>query len=443
MAVDSLDNVFVTGGFRGIVDFDPGEGVTKRNAGSSTDLFISKFNKDGEFLSVIKIGGDGYAVGNSIALDGQNNLFIAGVMNKTVDFDPGPDVFELSCEPHLGVFLLKLTPDGLFCWARLWKGGALFQGRFPSVAVDDFGFSYLACNFNSTTDLDPGPGVDEHTSAGETDAFLCKLSPEGDYLGAKSWGGEMHDAPMDICLTPDGDVVVTGGFQGQVDFDPGPGVNEWISNGDYDIFLSKFTSYGELSWAVAWGSTGDTEYWECGYGVTSDQSGHIYVCGWFNGATDFDPGPGTAMVEPADISNSFLSKFNPDGTFNWVRAWDGDYGNVINAVAVQEPGQIYVGGSFVGSQDLDPTDGIDEHTAGNWVSAYLCSLNSDGSFNYARSWGYGLNSQCYSIATAVDGSIYAAGQCNGDVDFDPGPGVCKSGDGNRMFLYKLGFSGYW
>jgi hypothetical protein len=108
-------------------------------------------------------------------------------------------------------------------------------------------------------------------------------------------------------------VYVIGTFQGtSVDFNPDPTSDDpHSSNGDDDIFLSKFDSSGTFLWARTWGRN-DVDW---GWGVVADGSGNVYVTGGFAGTSvDFDPDP--TEVDPRSSNGAadvFLSKFKPDG----------------------------------------------------------------------------------------------------------------------------------
>ncbi|MCK4721614.1 SBBP repeat-containing protein [bacterium] len=139
---------------------------------------------------------------------------------------------------------------------------------------------------------------------------------------ARTWGGIYRDGGYGVAADESGNIYVTGEFGGTVDFDPGPGIDEHSSNGDDDIFLTKFDSYGTFQWARTWGGP---DYWDNlnnmdkdldkGSGVAVDGSGNVYVTGSFAGTVDFDPGPGIDKHSFNGSHDAFLSKFPPDG--NW------------------------------------------------------------------------------------------------------------------------------
>ena len=72
-------------------------------------------------------------------------------------------------------------------------------------------------------------------------------------------------------------MYVTGKFrEGTIDFDPGPGEENHVSNGDDDVFLTKFDAEGNFQWVRTWGSTYDpNEDGDTGEGVDVDDYGNV------------------------------------------------------------------------------------------------------------------------------------------------------------------------
>src|SRR5215831_10778338 len=119
IAVDAAGNVYTTGDFSGTVDFDPGPGTYNLTSAGTYDMFISKLDSSGNFIWAKQMGGnsDGnYASGVSITLDAAGNVYTTGVFSGTVDFDPGPGIFNLSV--IRASFVLKLAADGSFIWVK-------------------------------------------------------------------------------------------------------------------------------------------------------------------------------------------------------------------------------------------------------------------------------------------------------------------------------------
>jgi hypothetical protein len=242
VAIDGSGNAYITGFFEGTANFDPGAGTDNHTSNGEEDAFLSKFDQNGNFIWALSWGGSSIDVGGSVAIDGSGNMYIRGDFMNTVDFDPGAGTDTHSSNGYYDVFLSKFDSNGNFVWARTWGESGIDLGG--SAAIDGSGNVYVTGEFEGTVDFDPGVGVDNHSSNGITDIFLSKYDPNGNLVWARTWGGSYDDWGLSVMIDGSGNAYATGSFGDIVEFDPGAGVENHTSNGDYDAFLSKFLPNG-------------------------------------------------------------------------------------------------------------------------------------------------------------------------------------------------------
>ena len=84
-----------------------------------------------------------------------------------------PDLIFITDRQHLECFLTKFGPQGNFIWARTW--GSYGDENATALAVDGNSNTYSGGRFQGTVDFDPGPGVEERTAVGTSDAFLVSF----------------------------------------------------------------------------------------------------------------------------------------------------------------------------------------------------------------------------------------------------------------------------
>jgi hypothetical protein len=362
----------------------------------------------------------------------------------TVDFDPGSGVDEHTSAGSNDVFLSKLDGSGNFLWALTWGSSGVYGDGGHGVSVDGSNNILVAGMFDGTADFDPGPSVDEHASAGNHDIFLSKFDGSGNFVRAQTWGGSEDDWGNGVALDGSGNSFVIGVFSGTADFDPGASLDEHVSIGDQDIFLSKFDSGGDFAWARTWGGTDP----DTGTSVAADGSGNVYVTGFFRQTVDFDPGPGVDEHTPAvsQFDDVFLSKFDSGGNFIRALTWGGSFPDRGQGVAVDGYDNVYVAGTFAMTADFDPGPGEDSHTALGESDAFLSALDIDGNFLWARTWGGTSVDFATGVATDDIGDACATGSFYGTVDFDPGPGVdehtCTAGEWDS-YVDKFPPGGNW
>ncbi len=318
-------------------------------------------------------------------------------------------------------------------WAQTWGGDSYDENA--AVECDTQGNIYVAGHFRNTVDFNPGPAVDIRTSNGTADAFLVKFDDHGAFQWVRTWGGAGPDKAHDICISPDGSLLVTGDFNGTVDFDPGSGTNEQTSHGMDDAFVCKFTQSGDFCWARCWGGA----WGDLGSGIASDANNRVYCAGTFAAAADFDPGPENDIHTAVDENDTFLSCFDSEGVFQWAKTWGAEGDDWAEYVSSVPQGYLLVIGWFYETIDLDPGDGVNEYTPEGFWASYVSTFDSAGNYLTSRVWDSEFCVYMQALAVDGDGDINLTGSFGGTCDFDPGPGICEktSKTGSDNFLVKL------
>lgn len=377
LAIGDSDSVFIAGTFEYTIDLDPGYYMTLATSNGQSDYFLVELNLWGDYEWGISVGGSGKDAIQDIDFNqSSNTLYIAGYYNGTVDFNPYGSVENHTSVGQSDVFLARFASAGAYSWTRTWGSGK--EDQAIGVAIDTASNPVVAGIFKLTVDFDAGAGTDERTSNGGYDIFLTKYNNVGTYAWTTAWGGGSDDW---VTSATGGsfynETWVTGSFSGSVDFDPGPGTDNRISNGGEDAFMCGFDFTGLRIFAETWGgSTYDaaTSAW---YSPTADR---VLVTGYFSDLVDLDPSGGTFNVLSNGETDVFLTSFIWNGVFNWVDTWggmDADRGEIVTVMAgSSEP--ILVAGAFANLVDFDPQDGIDNHYTNNPPDAFLSRFPEDG-----------------------------------------------------------------
>jgi len=375
-----------------------------------------------------------------VAVDTSGNIYVAGDYSGTVDFDPDPVNIQAhsSANGTLDAFLSKFDASGNLLWVKTWGSGS---GRDVAygVAVDSAGDAYVVGPYRWQVDFNPDPVLeDTHTSNfdGENNIYVSKFAADGTFQWVRAWGpsrviGKGSFGAEAYTVAVSGNYLyVVGDFSGdQTDFCPW-GTADWhVNHSDpgpilwFDSFLSKFDLNGNLLWAKTWGGEG----YDDGPGVAVDGAGNVYVAGMYASQNiNFDPdgGPG-GLGHPAHDSGSvvdvFLSKFDADGHFQWVKTWGGQgTEDAMGLVAVDPANNVYVAGRFA-SQDCDfnPGGTPSIHSANNLLDAFLTKFDANGEFHWAKTWGGNGNDDARGLAVDGSGNVYVTGVFTDVVDFDP------------------------
>lgn len=266
---------------------------------------------------------------------------------------------------------------------------------------------------------------------------MCQL-PAFDW--AKQFRGGLDDEAKAITVDALGNVYTTGQFRSStIDFDPD--TTTYILNRvkKSDAFVSKLDAEGKLVWVAHLAGPDD----ECGYAITTDDSGNVYTTGWFRDTVDFDPGSGVYNLTPFYGFDIYILKLDADGNFVWAKSIGaGGIADVPKAIKIDREGNIYIAGMYGYSCDFDPGPAVYGLSATN--GGFVLKLNANGEFIWARNTtGNSDGADVYNIfAFEADqvGNVYLAGNYRGNVDFDPGAGTFygASGPGHiRTFVCKI------
>ncbi len=428
--VDAAGNVYVTGTFYGTADFDPGTGVANLTAVDLGDIFVAKYDNNGNYVWAKRMGGNGNDMSNSIAVDAAGNVYTTGFFATTVDFDPGAGVVNLTSGGWTDIFVSKLDNNGNYVWAKSMTGTGAKDDYGYSITLDAAGNVYTTGYFENTVDFDPGAGVANLTSTGGTDIFVSKLDNNGNYVWAKNIGGTNNDLSNSVALDATGNVYITGYFQGTVDFDPGLGTADLTPDSGSNIFVSKLDNNGNYVWAKALGGNR-------GYAIAVDAAGNIYTTGIFSGTRDFDPGSGVANLTSAGIYDIFVSKLDNNGSYVWAKRMGGTGIDYVTSIALDATGNVYTTGYFPGTANFNPA-GTANLTSAGYNDIFVSKLDTNGNYVWAKRLGGSNYDYGQGIALDASGNIYLTGSFAGMTDFNPNGGTnLYSNGGDDVFLVKL------
>ncbi|MCB0781853.1 MAG: hypothetical protein KDC03_20395, partial [Flavobacteriales bacterium] len=313
VAVDPEGSVITVGTFTVAVDLDPGPGVFTVTPNGSSDIFIRKQDIAGNFLWGGSLGGNNADVAHSVSTDGNGNIVVTGRVGGSLDMDIGPGVQQVSTlNTTYDVFVMKLSSSGALLWAHVF--GSLNNDAGHAVAIGPGGVIVTTGILGASGDMDPGAGVANEGGNGMDDVFVQALDASGNYLWSATVGGTLNDQGLDLDVDGNGNVLVTGTFQGTIDLNPGLGSLLRTSAGNSDIFVLKLNGSGILVWGQAIGGTGT----ETAHGIAAGPAGQVVLTGQLTSATDMDPGSGTFILPASFTEDAFLLQWDQFGSFEWA-----------------------------------------------------------------------------------------------------------------------------
>ena len=388
IAVDDSGNVYVTGVisiYSATVDFNPGSGLNNLSSNGSDDIFLAKYDSLGNYIWAFNIGGAGEESSNAIAIDAlSGNIYVTGYINSdNVDFNPGVGTNMLSSTNGGCIFLAKYNASGSHLWSFNIGGKSPYIGynEGNSIAIDGLGTIFITGKFvgPNGVDFDPGTGTKKligHIGGDGDypDIFIAKYSSSGNYVWAINMGadyvisgGIYASSGRSLVLDSFDNIYITGYIRGNVDFDPGTGVNKINTNGQYEKYVAKYDSSGNYLWAFSIGgssSVGFTANHQIGGSIALDQFNSFYITGSFwGGNIDFDPGNNLSYLSSHNPAWSdediFIAKYDSAGHYIWAfNMGEGIGDSRGHSIALDTLGNIFITGFFTDTVDFNYGAGI-------------------------------------------------------------------------------------
>ncbi|MBA3678706.1 hypothetical protein H0W80_00705 [Candidatus Saccharibacteria bacterium] len=308
ITLDSNNNLYAAGSFKGTTDFDPNGGTDSKTSNGDQDIFLTKINADGSYGWTKTMGGSGRDYASLITIDTNNNVVIGGPANSTsVDFDPTGGTDVQTTNPN-AFFTTKFNADGSYNLTRVTNPSSYTY--ISGVRFDNLGNMYQLSSYGGTADFDTNGGVDNHISAGGTDIALTKINADGSYGWTKTIGSAANEHAGGLAIDSHNNVYLGSYFQATVDFDSGPGVDNKTSvNGDFAF--TRINADGSYGWTYQTTTqTGGYTYLDAQDGMFINTDGSIYYTAVYGGGSiNLNP-LGGSDIRTTPTENTFLTKIS-------------------------------------------------------------------------------------------------------------------------------------
>ncbi len=270
----------------------------------SPDGFLVKYGANGEEIWAKRIGGSGIDLCEDVFVDGEDNILVTGSFENSAQFGDYTLVSPNQAT-YQEVFAAKFDSEGNNIWAEC----ALvpFYGNYASgngIASDAEGNVYLTGYFQYSLAF----GEDTLSTAGNIGIFLAKYDSTGNALWGRTPGGTGNDYGVDVCVDTEGRVFVTGYFRSSfLNFGAFPLINS--NTGYNEIFLAAYNADGDAVWATATGGQ-DHDY---GMNLASGLNNNVYLTGYFGSySLDFS----NTTVVNSGSNDFFLAELSYDGALH-------------------------------------------------------------------------------------------------------------------------------
>lgn len=378
-------------------------GDTSLISNGSFDIYISKYDKEGNFVWVKSFGGSEYDMAVQI-LHKDGHIFTIGSFKDTVAFEDTT----LISNGGYDMFCMDMDVDGNLNWVKQMGGSGRDQGY--AITTDDDYNIYLTGIFQDTLNFD---GI-LLVSRGDYDIFIAKLDITGNTIWVNQAGGTGEDLGLSITADSFENVYVTGSYEDTVTF----GDTTVSSLGYQDIFVAKYKNTGELDWLKSFGG----DWGDMGNSIITDNADNFYFSGIFGGTVFF----GNDSVVSNGWFDVFVSKFNTSGEIQWIKTFGSpERDNSFSMVTDNE--YVYLSCFF-------EEETIIEDALLPRVSAQLFQFSNTGTLTDKIQIGQYYNNRC-----AIDNksALFITGANHGSQVFGD---TILSSSGMDIFLTRINYN---
>jgi gliding motility-associated-like protein len=410
-------------------------------SGGATDAFIMKFSNNGALLWTTYYGGSGSEESHRLAIDGSNNIYMAGWTSST-NF-PLQNLAGAYNQSVYGggtrdAFLVKFSNSGTLQWATYY-GGSGSETAF-SLAIDVSNNVYMAGQTSSSTNFplqNLGGAFNQSVYGGINDAFLVKFSNTGTLLWSTYYGGSGAEQENSVGIDGVGNVYIVGSTtSNNLPLQNLAGAyNQSLIAGSYDAFLVKFSPSGVRLWATYYGGSADDR----AYSLAIDGSSNVYMTGWTT-STNFPLQNLAGAYNNSTLGgvrDVFLVKFSNTGSCLWATYYGGTSNEEFSSydnIDIDLCGNVYI--TFNTESSNTPTQawqascgGFNDNTFGGgpFRDIFLVRFSNNGALTWATYIGGNGDDFRSPIALDNSGNLFISGEWAGMINVTTYPLVNPGG----------------
>lgn len=357
------------------------EGRTNEHHGTHPkDIYVAKVNASGALQWVTYLGGSAYDEDFGIVLDASANAYITG---NTVSTD-----FDGKLNEHHGgtddAFVVKVDPSGAVQWMTFLGGTSTDYGF--GITMDAAGNCFVAGRSRST-DVE---GRTNSHHGGVHDAIVFKVSPAGAVLWATYVGGNGIEPAVGIDLDSQGNCVVSGNTS-STDFE---GRNNAYHGGSRDAYIAKLNSSGTLQWATYLGGSGREENFDLVVNAADD----IFMPAYTD-SPDFEGRNNTYQFE-----DGALVRVSASGALQWMTYLGGSGDDGAIGIVLDSAGDPLVSG-YTYSADFPGR--TNDHRGVQ--DAFIAKVSASGVLAWTTFVGGSRSDDCAGITLNSAGIAFISG----------------------------------
>lgn len=357
-------------------------------SGASYNTALVRWSPNGSAHCIGRLSTENDARGTAIDINDRNEIIVSGFYNNTLLVYNGDQSvsFEMSREGNADTFLIKYNINGTAEWGA--KIAGVNREESQGNAINNNGDIAVVSMFQS-------PQVDVYNSNGAITFTLMKEGNRGSLVvkynsdGFADWaaksGSDGYIYYQSLDISNSGEPIIGGSVDSSylnIYNKSDTLALTFASNGVSNSLLIKYTSIGDVDWAVLLQSTSNNEIW----GVSTNTFGNIYVSGYFIEDLSIYNGDGTFATTLIPIYNmaynDYIIKYSSSGEYIWsaIIASQGDNLYWQDICATDDSDNVY----FIDSNSYNNIEFYNQDRSlaftlpSNNLTAFLVKYDSNG-----------------------------------------------------------------
>jgi hypothetical protein len=338
-------------------------------------------------------------------------------------------------------------------WVASIGGTGLDRGE--GIATDLNGDVYTCGRYTNSTFINSfstvSSGIILTSTFGELkgavnfNSYIAKYDPMGNVLWGTNISGASNDQALAIATDLNGNIYVTGSYGNSTFINSvstvSSGIIQISTFGRLTLdpiiplgtltatFISKYDSFGNALWATNLVGNQTTS----GFGVTTDLNGNVYVIGSYDNSTFINSFStvSSGIILTSSIgrligsgTDAYITKYDSVGNALWATNVGGGVSDSGRGIVTDLNGNIYFIGQFGSagssstiinsfstiSSGIIVTSSIGTLFGGGNIDGFIVKYDSFGNALWATNFGGTGSDIGRSIATDLNGNIYACGR---------------------------------
>lgn len=410
---DNVGNSYVTGSFNGTVSFGSGNNLISYGG---SDVFIAKYNNNGQFQWAKKAGSSSNDKGLDIKVDNQGNILVLGWHEANSFFG----TTQLNTDDGANSFIAKYDNTGQLIWVKKLGGYA------RSFSVDGADNIFIAASFSGAVKVENT----SITSTGYDDIWFGKFNSNGDLSWIrKIYGNNGDETPISIAISHDHKILLNGRINGVCNFEGGGVISNSGGPSNEDMFLVKYDTSGTFEWSRQFSASISED--NASNSLTINSSGEIIITGIFSGNLNI----GSLLISATASTDAFIAKLSSDAsTTIWLNQIGTPSADGALSVGVDNSKNVFITGFYGDSLTINNVLVPKPSTSG----AYIAKYNNNGDFQWIKPVKGSGAASGTGISVNSDGSAQVCGRFTSNANFH---GTTINGSGNfDLFVAKSGIT---